>query len=205
MSTRVLQQKVSSRARLFRLSVTALLSAVGFILMMLEFPLLPMFGYLKMDFSDLPAILGGVLLGPVYGVLIELVKNLLDLLFKGIGTQMGFGNFQNFLVGVAYVVPLSICMRRYTGPRGFDGKGMALGCSLGVVIMVAVAFLSNLLVAPLYFRFFVGEVIPMSGALAAAGAGAAFTAVKAAILTVIVLPAARYALPPLKKMVDKVR
>lgn len=204
MSTRVLQQKVSSRARLFRLSVTALLSAVGFILMMLEFPLLPMFSYLKMDFSDLPAILGGVLLGPVYGVLIELAKNLLDLLLKGIGTQMGLGNIQNFLVGVAYVVPLSACMRRITGPKGYGGKGIAFGCSLGVIAMVVVAFLSNLVVAPLYYDLFLSSTMPVEPVVAA-GAGAAFTAVKAAILTVIVLPAARYALPPLKKMVDKVR
>ncbi|MCI8360634.1 MAG: ECF transporter S component [Clostridiales bacterium] len=205
MTTTNLQTPRTSRVRLFRLSVTALLSALGFILMFIEFPLLPMFAYLKMDFSDLPAILGGVLLGPVYGVIIELVKNLLDLLFKGFGSQMGFGNFQNFLVGSAFVLPLSICLRRFVTPEGYGGKGLALGCGLGSLSLLAVGFLSNLLVAPLYFRFFVGETIPLSGALTAAGAASLFNVIKGAILVVIVLAGARFALPPLKKMVDKVR
>ena len=78
------------------LVATAMPSAVALVLMLLEFPLLPAAPYLKMDFSDVPAVLAGVLFGPVYGVLTELLKNLLEMLIKGIGTQMGFGNLQNF-------------------------------------------------------------------------------------------------------------
>lgn len=205
MTRTTLQKPQTSRARLFRLSASALLSALGLILMFLEFPLLPMFAYLKMDFSDLPAILGGVLFGPVYGVLIELVKNLLDLLVKGFGSQMGFGNFQNFLVGSAFVLPLSIFLRQHAAPEGYGAKGLALGCGTGFLSLLAVGFLSNLLVAPLYFRFFVGEAIPLSGALAAAGAASLFNVIKGAILIAVVLAGARFALPPLKKVVDKIR
>lgn len=194
----------SGRRLLFRMSVVALLSALGFVLMFLEFPLLPAAPYLKMDFGDLPAVLGGVLLGPGYGVLIELLKNLLDLIFKGLGSQMGFGNFQNFLVGSAYLLPVCICLRRFAASAGrYPVKGTALGLPLGALSMLLVGFLSNLAVAPLYFRFFVGETIPMAGALTAAWLATAFNLVKCVILTAILLPAARYVLPPLKKMVDK--
>ena len=43
------------------LVATAMLSAVALVLMLLEFPLLPAAPYLKMDFSDIPAVLAGVL------------------------------------------------------------------------------------------------------------------------------------------------
>ncbi len=54
------------------LTVAAMLSAVAFILMFIEFPL-PMLipSFVKMDFSDLPALLGAFALGPVYGVIIS--------------------------------------------------------------------------------------------------------------------------------------
>lgn len=94
------------------LVATAMLSAVALVLMLLEFPLLPAAPYLKMDFSDVPAVLAGVLFGPVYGVLTELLKNLLEMLIKGIGTQMGFGNLQNFLIGCSYVLPFTLIYRR---------------------------------------------------------------------------------------------
>ena len=60
------------------LTVAAMLSAVAFILMFIEFPI-PMLipSFVKMDFSDLPALLGAFALGPVYGVVISFMKNLL--------------------------------------------------------------------------------------------------------------------------------
>ena len=66
------------------LTVAAMLSAVAFILMFIEFPL-PMLipSFVKMDFSDLPALLGAFALGPVYGVVISFMKNLLHIIIKG--------------------------------------------------------------------------------------------------------------------------
>ena len=60
------------------LTVAAMLSAVAFILMFIEFPI-PMLipSFVKMDFSDLPALLGAFALGPVYGAVISFMKNLL--------------------------------------------------------------------------------------------------------------------------------
>ena len=86
--------RIQTRHSLTRLVSVAMLSAVALVLYLLEFPLLPAATYLKMDFSDIPAVFGGVLFGPAYGVLIELIKNLLEMLLKGFGTQMGFGIHQ---------------------------------------------------------------------------------------------------------------
>lgn len=67
--------------RTHRLAVAAMLSAVAAVLQFVEFsiPLIPSF--VKLDISDLPALLGTFSLGPVYGVVIQLVKNLLHLPF----------------------------------------------------------------------------------------------------------------------------
>ena len=69
------------RNQVRKLTVTAMLSAVAFVLMFLDFPI-PMLmpSFVKMDFSDLPELLGAFALGPAYGVLISLIKNLIHLL-----------------------------------------------------------------------------------------------------------------------------
>ena len=91
-----------SRIPVRKLSIAAMLSAVAFVLMFLEFPipaLIPPF--IKMDFSDLPALLGAFALGPVYGIVIELVKNLLHILIKGTSSA-GIGELFNFICGAVF-------------------------------------------------------------------------------------------------------
>ena len=75
------------------LTVAAMLSAVAFILMFIEFPI-PMLipSFVKMDFSDLPALLGAFALGPVYGVVISFMKNLLHIvIMRGRAVQLYAG------------------------------------------------------------------------------------------------------------------
>ncbi len=52
----------------------AVLGTLAFILMMLQFPLLPSAPFLKLDFSDIPALIGGLLFGPLAVILVELIK-----------------------------------------------------------------------------------------------------------------------------------
>ena len=71
------------------ISVVGIMSAIGFVLMMLEFPLpflIP--GFIKFDFSELPALITAFAYGPLSGVLVCLVKNLLHLFFT---TSAGVG------------------------------------------------------------------------------------------------------------------
>ena len=92
----------ATREPLVMMVATAMLSALALVLFLLfEFPLLSAAPYLKMDFSDIPAIFGAVVFGPVCGVMVELIKNLLEMMVRGLGSQMGFGNIQNFLLGCA--------------------------------------------------------------------------------------------------------
>ena len=87
---------MTQKQKTHHLAVAAMLCAVAFVLQFIEFsiPLIPSF--VKLDLSDLPALLGTFSLGPVYGVVIQLVKNLLHLPF---GSSAGVGELSNFLLG----------------------------------------------------------------------------------------------------------
>lgn len=101
-----MQTHTSAKAHpvsIHKLTVAAVLSTIAFVLMQLEFPipaLMPSF--IKMDLSDLPPLLGAFAVGPVWGVVIELTKNLLDLLIAGTTTS-GVGELCNFLLGGVFV------------------------------------------------------------------------------------------------------
>ena len=85
-----------------------MLAAISTILMLFEFPL-PFIapGFYELDFSEVPIMIGAFALGPVAGVLTELVKILLNLVINGTNTAF-VGEFANFVMGCAFVVPASV-------------------------------------------------------------------------------------------------
>ncbi|MGL4789915.1 MAG: ECF transporter S component [Anaerotignaceae bacterium] len=112
-----------------------MLSAVSIVLMMFEVPL-PIFpSFLQMDISDLPALIGAVSMGPVAGILIELIKNLLHL-FKT--STAGVGEIANFLVGVALVVPIGVCYKNKKTLGSF-----IMGAIMGAIAMIVLACIFN--------------------------------------------------------------
>lgn len=127
----------------------AALTAIATVLMMLDFPL-PFFpSFLKMDASDLPALLAAFSMGPVAGIVVELLKNILHGIVRGFGDTAGIGNLANFIVGVAWVVPAAWYYQRHKTHRG-----AVIGMVIGTVSMVAVGAIGNWLVfLPLYSKF----------------------------------------------------
>lgn len=100
------------------LVLTAVLSATAFLLMFIDFSipaLIPSF--IKMDISDLPALLGSFLLGPIYGIVISALKNLLILVIKGTSTAF-VGELSNFLLGTIFSVSAGLLHRRWKKIRG---------------------------------------------------------------------------------------
>ena len=67
-------KRVSTRA----IASTGILAAAAFVLQYVELPALLMPGFIKFDFSDLPALIGAFTLGPVYGVIIKFVRSRRD-------------------------------------------------------------------------------------------------------------------------------
>jgi len=170
--------------RLRTIIITALLSAIAVALYFLEFPLFPAAGHLKLDFSDIPALLGAVLFGPGWGVVVELIKNLIEMLVKGIGTQMGFGNLMNFVVGVAFIVPYAFVVRHVRKKSGkASWKALAAASAAGMVTIVAVGLVMNFLITPLFFRCFLNIEISTAMVVGIVGYATALNAIKAAILS----------------------
>ena len=91
-------------------SFVAMFSAVAAVLMLLEIPLFFAPSFYKMDLSELPVLICAFYLGPVSGVVCELVKVILKLLMKGTTTAF-VGDFANFAVGCSFVLPAAIVYR----------------------------------------------------------------------------------------------
>lgn len=116
------------------LVLIAMFGAVAAILMAFEVsvPIVPEF--IKLDFSDLPTVLGTFIMGPVEGVLIATVKILLKLLFKGTSTAY-VGDFANWLFAVAYVLSAALV---YHFKKGKAGAALALAVATLFTSLVAV-------------------------------------------------------------------
>lgn len=134
------------------MTVTAVMSAVSFILMLLEFstPFTP--GFLKFDFSDLPALITSFALGPVWGVAVELIKNLLHMPFSHTSFV---GELANFIVGASMVLPAGLIYR-----KSKTRHGALVACICGAVLASAVSFPVNYFITyPFYSGFMPMETI----------------------------------------------
>ena len=128
-----------------RLVKISLLVAMAFILMLFEFPIPGFPPFLKLDFSDLPALIGGFALGPVAGVIIEGGKVILNLVFHGSYTG-GVGELANFLVGGSFVFVAS-----YIYHKNKTKKNAIIGLIIGTIVMTIVgALLNYYILIPLY-------------------------------------------------------
>ena len=111
---------MSAKKKTYRLAVAAMLSAVAAVLQFVEFSIPIMPSFVKLDLSDLPALLGTFALGPWWGVAIQLVKNLLHLPF---GHSAGVGELCNFLLGGVFVLVAGLIYhRRKTRARALTGS-----------------------------------------------------------------------------------
>ena len=123
-----MQKKVNVR----KIAMTAILSAVATVLMFISFslPIIPSF--IKLDFSELPALIAAFSMGPVSGVVVCFIKNLVNLTMSTTG---GAGELCNFLMGVTFVVPAGLLYKFRK-----DRWGALWGSLLGAVIMAAMSF-----------------------------------------------------------------
>lgn len=137
---------------IWKLAMTAMLSAIAFLLMFLEFSVPVMPPFIKMDLSELPALLGAFAMGPASGVMICFLKNLMHLLMSTTG---GVGELSNFLLGACFVFPAGLVYQKWKGK-----KSAILGASAGAVLMAAVSIISNyFIVYPFYYNFMSKEAV----------------------------------------------
>ena len=128
---------MNSSKNLNKMIKISLLSAIAVVLMYFDFPIIPAFPWLKIDLSELPALMGGFAYGPVVGGIIVILKVFLRFLIKG--TETGFvGEAANIIVGLALVVPAAWLYHRNKGK-----KTAILGMVIGTLVMQILGIISN--------------------------------------------------------------
>lgn len=144
----------STRLSTRYIAVTAILASLAFVFQLIEIPL-PMImpTFIKFDFSDLPALIGAFSMGPVCGVLVELLKNALHALLSS--HSFGVGELSNFILGAVFVGISGLYYQHHK-----TKKGAVIGSLLGAIAMALVSFPSNLFVVyPVYYNFMPKETI----------------------------------------------
>lgn len=112
-----------------KVAMIGLFSALAVILHVMDFPVPFAPPFYKLDFSEIPALLGTFAFGPVAGVMIEFCKILLKLLVKGTSTAF-VGDLANFVIGCSFILPASlIYLFKKTKSRAI------VGCVSGTLIM----------------------------------------------------------------------
>ncbi len=111
------------------ISYTAVFACMAGVLMCIEIPLFFAPSFYKLDLSELPVLICTFYLGPVSGVICELLKVMIKLLLKGTSTAF-VGDFANFAVGCSFIVPASFVY------HSKPGKNSAIiGMITGTIIM----------------------------------------------------------------------
>ena len=170
------------------------LSAIAYVLMFISVPL-PIFpSFLKIDLSDIPAIFGGMSLGPMAGLAIVIVKNFL----QGItaSTTGGVGEFANIVIGGSYVLIICLFYRKLKGTKGVLAGGL-----VGIVVMTIMGCIMNYyIMMPLYATVYgmpLEQIIQMGTVINPKVTDlytfviwmiAPFNIVKAVLMTVVILP-----------------
>ena len=115
--------------------------------MMIHFPL-PIFpSFLKVDFSDLPALIAAFLINPLAGVAVVFIKNLINIV-AGFSDTGGIGEISNFIIGTAFVLPASFVYQ-----KNKTKKGAIIGLLAGIASMTVFGALSNYyIVIPFYSK-----------------------------------------------------
>jgi riboflavin transporter len=130
------------------ITLIGVMTALAFILYLIEVPvtfILPQAPFLKIDFSDVPAILVGLSVGPIAGVIVELLKNILHALFL-MKEPGGSGEIANFAAGIAYMIPVLLIARKDFRPKKYI-PAMVLGT---VIMLITMSFVNYFVTLPIY-------------------------------------------------------
>lgn len=139
----------------------SILAVISMVLMIFDFATWFAPPFMNIDLGDMPALIGSFAMGPMAGVLVQLLKNILHLLVEGTKTG-GIGELSNFIVGSIFAYTAGFIYHR---DKTFKTAIIAL--LIGVLAMTTVASLSNyFIVFPLYAKLIpMDQIIEMSAAI----------------------------------------
>ena len=141
---------MSKQNKKLRMFVTiAMLSSISFILMLFNFPLPGFPNFLIIDFSDVPALIAAITMGPVAAIAVEFIKNVLDWIYQGSQTGVPVGHLANFSSALLFILPVAAIYKKIP-----TFKGLVAGLVTGTITMsVGMAFLNFVAFLPMYGYF----------------------------------------------------
>lgn len=142
--------KTQTKTRL--IAGCGMLTAAAIVLQYLEVPIPFIPSFIKLDFSDLPELIGAFAYGPLAGIFIAFIKNVIHLA----ASQSGYvGELSNFLLGAVFAGVAGLIYS-----KNKTMKGALVGGIVGALCMAAVSFPSNLyIVYPFYYNFMPKEAV----------------------------------------------
>lgn len=142
--------KTKTKTRL--IAGCGMLTAAAIVLQYMEIPIPFIPSFIKLDFSDLPELIGAFAYGPLAGIFIAFIKNVIHLA----ASQSGYvGELSNFLLGAVFAGVAGLIYSKHK-----TMKGALVGGIVGALCMAAVSFPSNLyIVYPFYYNFMPREAV----------------------------------------------
>lgn len=142
-------KRISTR----KMVIIGMMTALATIVYYLDFPVPFMPGFIKLDFSNVISLLTGFALGPVEGVIVCLLKNLIHLLIKGIDTTMGIGDIFDFVTSATFVLVAALIYKKHR-----TKKGAVIATLVGMLAFTVISLpLNYFIVYPIYFKAYGGE------------------------------------------------
>ncbi len=134
-----------------QIAIIGICAAISFVLMFVKFPI-SYLGFLELEVSDVPAAIVAIIYGPVSGVLVELIKNVLHLTATSTGMS---GELSNFMVSLGFVIPLGLITGKNKG-----NKGLIAGFIAGTIGLAFMGIVTNYFITvPLYLSLFGEEAV----------------------------------------------
>ena len=126
-------------------AVVGIMGAIAVVLQFLEFPIPLVPSFIKFDFSDLPGLITAFALGPIAGVLVSLLKNVIHLLVTQSG---GVGELANFMIAAVFTLSAGLIYKANKTRTG------ALIASLSASALSAISciFTNYYIIYPIYYK-----------------------------------------------------
>ena len=139
--------------KIFNLTLVGLMTAIATVIYMVfpEINIVPGVDYMKIDFSDFPAILTGIVFSPIQGVLVEVIKNIIHLSKT---TTVGIGEIMNTILGSGMVLSMSLFTKIFAKlfkEKKFSIKSYALSAAITIIITIILGWFANIVFTPIFY------------------------------------------------------
>ena len=139
--------------KVFNLTIVGLMTAIATVIYMgPEIPIVPGVDYMKIDFSDVPAILTGVIFGPVQGILVEVFKNIIHLTRT---TTFGIGEIMNIVIGSSMILSMSLSVKLFKKifkSNKLNLKIYFISSAITIVVAIVTGWIANLVFTPIFYN-----------------------------------------------------